>query len=65
MRKELKKLMKVNGFELARQKTHAVWKHLETGAIVVTAMTSGSKGKYELKNTMRQIRKEIGVVYAI
>ena len=64
MSKELIKLMKVNNFELWRQKNHAVWKHNATGALVVTPKTPRSAYR-DIRNTMGVIRKEIGFAVPI
>ena len=62
MPKDLKKLMKKNDFVVTRMNKHIVWKHKETGAIVTTSKTPSCK--FALKNIMKDIKKEVGVVYA-
>ena len=62
MTKELKKLMKKNDFEVIRNKKHIVWKHKENGALVTTSSTPSNKNA--IKMIMKDIRKEVGVVYA-
>ena len=61
MTKELRKLMKKNSFSVIRQKNHIVWGHI-TGCKVVTSATPSCK--HALKNIMKDIKKEVGVVYA-
>ena len=59
MKKELKKLMKVNDFTLERQKKHLFWRH-KNGAVVVTSKTASDHRA--LKNIASQIKKEVGEV---
>jgi len=59
MKKELKRLMKINDFTLERQKKHLFWRHKD-GAIVVTSKTASDYRA--LKNIASQIKKEVGEV---
>ena len=62
LKKELKKLMKKNKFELIRQKNHLVWQHIEKKCKVTTS--SSPSCKHALKNIMKDIQKEVGFVVA-
>ena len=59
MKKELKRLMKINDFTLVRQKKHLFWRHKD-GAVVVTSKTASDHRA--LKNIATQIKKEVGKV---
>ena len=61
MPKELKKLMKKNDFVIHRDKKHLIWKHTD-GAIIVTPKTPSDHRA--IKNIMRDIKREVGFVYA-
>ena len=59
MKKELKRLMKINDFTLVRQKKHLFWRHKD-GAVVVTSIPASDHRA--LKNLATQIKKEVGEV---
>ena len=59
MKKELKRLMKINDFTLVRQKKHLFWRHKD-GAVVVTSKTASDHRA--LKNIATQLKKEVGEV---
>jgi len=54
--------MKKNDFEVIRNKKHIVWKHKGNGALVTTSSTPSNKNA--IKMIMKDIKKEVGVVYA-
>ena len=56
IRREIKKLMKVNGFSLIREKSNYIWKH-STGVIITTSKTPS--GNYALAQCNRQIKKAL------
>ena len=60
MNKDLRKVMKVNGFILKRAKNHLVWEH-ETGVLITTSASPKDKGRY-LANVKRDIKHHIGHV---
>lgn len=62
MKKELKKLMKKNNFDLLRKKNHLVWIHQITGKKVTTSATPSCQNA--IKNIMRDIKHEVGICYA-
>ncbi len=55
IKKEIKVIMELHGYELVRKKTHLFWKRFSDGSVIVTSKTPSHKNwKYDI---MRQIRK--------
>ncbi len=52
--KQIKKLMRSNGFELIRQTNHYVWKNAE-GLLITTCKTPSDN--YAFAQTKRQLRR--------
>ncbi len=52
--KQIKKLMRSNGFELIRQTNHYVWKNAE-GLLITTCKTPSDN--YAFAQTQRQLRR--------
>jgi len=55
-RKELNKIMKVESYELIREKNHYIWKHTQYGNRIVTPTSPRNEWR-SLKNIRGEIRR--------
>jgi|TARA_S200002703_G_scaffold5578_1_gene6379 predicted RNA binding protein YcfA (HicA-like mRNA interferase family) len=53
--KIIENLLKINGFKLARNKNHRIYKHIKCDKIFVTAKTTSDIRS--IKNVIKQIKK--------
>ena len=57
--KEMRVLMQRNGFTLARETKHLIWKH-DTGVVMTTSKTPSDN--YAIAQASRQIRRTLGTL---
>ena len=57
--KQMRVLMQRNGFTLARETKHLIWKH-DTGVVMTTSKTPSDN--YAIAQASRQIRRTLGTV---